>query len=61
MGPCQPNEDFEVDESQFWELVQRAHDAASDDMDRTREVLNTEIGKLSKSPTQAFMPLPTWE
>jgi hypothetical protein len=43
-----------VDESQFWELVQRAHDAASDDMDRKCEVLKAEIGKLSKNEARDF-------
>ena len=50
----EPNEDFEVDESQFWELVHRAHDAASDDMDQKCEVLKAEIGKLSKNEANDF-------
>jgi hypothetical protein len=55
--PRQSNEDFEVDESQFWELVQRAHDAASDNMDRKCEVLKAEIGKLSKNEARDFAVL----
>jgi uncharacterized protein DUF4240 len=43
-----------VDESKFWELVQRAHDGASDDMDRKCEALKAEIGKLSKSEASDF-------
>jgi hypothetical protein len=55
--PRLPNEDFEVDESQFWELVQRAHDTASDEMDRKCEVLKAEIGKLSKNEASDFAVL----
>jgi hypothetical protein len=50
----EPDEDFEVDESQFWELVQRAHDAAGNDMDQKCEVLKAEIGKLSKNEANDF-------
>jgi hypothetical protein len=46
-----------VDESQFWELVQRAHDAASDDMDRKCEVLKAEIGNLSRNEASDFAVL----
>jgi Protein of unknown function (DUF4240) len=43
-----------VDESEFWELVQRAHDGASEDMDRKSEVLKAEIGKLSRNQASDF-------
>ncbi len=46
-----------MDESQFWELVQRAHNAASDDMDRKCEVLKAEIEKLSKNEASDFAVL----
>jgi hypothetical protein len=46
-----------VDESQFWKLVQRAHGAASDDMDRKCEVLKAEIGNLSKNEANDFAVL----
>jgi hypothetical protein len=53
----QPEEDFDVDESQFWELVQRAHDAASNDMDRKCEALKAEVGKLSRNEACDFAVL----
>jgi hypothetical protein len=43
-----------MDESQFWYIVQRAHDAAGDDMDRKGQVLKQEIAKLSKDDALAF-------
>jgi Protein of unknown function (DUF4240) len=43
-----------VDEAQFWELVQRAHDAAGDDMDRKCEVLKAEVGMLSRNDANDF-------
>ena len=43
-----------MDEGQFWELVQRAHDAASDDMDRKCEVLKAGIGMLSRNDANDF-------
>ena len=43
-----------MDESQFWELVQRAHDAASGDMDRKCDALKAEIGKLSRNEANDF-------
>jgi len=43
-----------MDESRFWELVQRAHDAASDNMDRKCELLKAEIAKLSKNEASDF-------
>ena len=43
-----------MDESQFWDIVQRAHDAAGDDMDRKGQVLKQEIAKLSKDDALAF-------
>jgi hypothetical protein len=46
-----------MDESQFWELVQRAHDAAGDDMDRKGQVLKQELSKLSKNDALAFADL----
>jgi Protein of unknown function (DUF4240) len=52
--PGQPNEDFEMDESRFWELVQRAHDAASDDMDQKCKALMAEIGSLSSNEASDF-------
>jgi Protein of unknown function (DUF4240) len=52
--PRQPDEDFAVDEAQFWELVQRTRDVSGDDMDRKCEVLKAEIGKLSKSDANEF-------
>src|ERR1700687_3845891 len=46
-----------MDESQFWEVVQGAHDAAGNDMDRKGEVLKNEISKLSKSDALDFADL----
>jgi hypothetical protein len=46
-----------MDERQFWELVQRTHDAASNDMDRKCELLKFEIKKLSKSDAIDFATL----
>jgi hypothetical protein len=46
-----------MDETKFWELVQRAHDGASDDMDRKCELLKAEIGKLSKNQASDFAVL----
>jgi hypothetical protein len=43
-----------VDEAQFWELVQRAHDAAGADMDRKCKVLQAEIGMLSRNDANDF-------
>jgi hypothetical protein len=53
-APHQLEGDFAVDEAQFWELVQRTHDAAGDDMDRKCEVLKAEIGILSKNDANDF-------
>jgi hypothetical protein len=55
--PRYPDEDLAVDESEFWKLVQRAHDAASADMDRKCGVLKAEIGKLSKNEANDFAVL----
>jgi hypothetical protein len=52
--PRHPNEGYAMDETEFWELVQRAHDGASGDMDRKCEVLKAEIGKLSKNEANDF-------
>jgi hypothetical protein len=49
--------DFVVDEAKFWELVQQAHSAAGDDMDRKCEVLKAEIGRLSKNDANDFAML----
>jgi Protein of unknown function (DUF4240) len=46
-----------MDESQFWELVQRAHDAAGDDMDRKGQILKSEISRLSKNDALDFADL----
>ena len=46
-----------LDESQFWELVLRTLDAASDDMDRKCEMLQAEIGNLSKNEANDFAVL----
>jgi hypothetical protein len=43
-----------MDEAQFWELVQRVHDASGGDMDRKCEILKTEIGKLFKNDADDF-------
>lgn len=43
-----------MDEAQFWELMQRAHDAAADDMDRKCQVLKAEIGMLSRNDANDF-------
>jgi Protein of unknown function (DUF4240) len=46
-----------MDESQFWDLVQRAHDAAGDDMDRKGQILKQEISSLSKTDALDFADL----
>ena len=46
-----------MDEAGFWEVVQHAHDAAGDDMDRKGEVLKSEIAKLTKIDGLAFADL----
>jgi hypothetical protein len=46
-----------MDESRFWGVVQRAHDAAPDDMDRKCEALKAEIAKLSATDAGAFAVL----
>jgi hypothetical protein len=46
-----------MDEGQFWDLVQRTHDAASNDMDRKCELLKSEVQKLSKSDAIDFATL----
>jgi Protein of unknown function (DUF4240) len=46
--------DFAMDEAQFWELVQRVHDASGGVMDRKCEILKAEIGKLSKNDADDF-------
>lgn len=46
-----------MDEAQFWELVQRAHDVAGNDMDRKCEVLKDEIGMLSRNDANDFASL----
>jgi hypothetical protein len=48
---------FAVDEAQFWDLVQRTHDAAGNDMDRKCEVLKAEIGMSSKNDANDFAVL----
>jgi hypothetical protein len=55
--PHQPEGVFAVDEAQFWQLVQRAHDAAGGDMDRKCQLLRAEIGKLLKSAAIDFAAL----
>jgi len=46
-----------MDEAAFWGVVQRAHDAASDDMDRKCEALKAEIAKLSATDARDFAAL----
>jgi len=46
-----------MDESHFWEVVQRAHDAEGTDMDRKGQVLKDEISKLSKGDALDFADL----
>src|SRR5262245_43230175 len=46
-----------MDEAGFWSLVQRAHDAAPDDMDRKCESLKAEIAKLSATDASDFAVL----
>jgi hypothetical protein len=55
--PLQPEGDFTVDEAQFWQLVQRTHDATANDVDRKCEVLKAEIGILSKNNANDFATL----
>jgi hypothetical protein len=43
-----------MDELEFWEVVQRANDAARDDMDRKCEALKNEISKLSRRAALDF-------
>jgi hypothetical protein len=46
-----------MDEGQFWDLVQRTHDAASNNMDRKCELLKAAILKLSRSDAIDFATL----
>jgi hypothetical protein len=46
-----------MDESQFWGVVQRANDAAGNDMDQKGQVLKQEISKLSKNDALDFADL----
>lgn len=46
-----------MDERQFWDLVQRTHDAAGNNMDRKCELLKAEILKLSKRDAIDFTTL----
>jgi hypothetical protein len=43
-----------MDENGFWDIVQRAHDASSGDMDRKCDALRQELSKLSKGDALDF-------
>ena len=43
-----------MDENQFWQIVQSAHDASGGDMDRKCEALRKEIATLPKDDALAF-------
>lgn len=43
-----------MDEGQFWDLLQRTHDAAPSDMDRKCELLKAELQKLSRNDAIDF-------
>jgi hypothetical protein len=51
------DKDTGMDERQFWDLVQRVHDAANDDMDRKCELLKAAILKLPKNDANDFATL----
>jgi len=46
-----------MDEAGFWGVVQRAHDAAPDDMDRKCEALKAELAKLPAADASDFAVL----
>ncbi len=43
-----------MDESEFWTIIDRCHEASPDDMDRKGELIKGEIGRLSREQALAF-------
>jgi hypothetical protein len=43
-----------MDEDGFWAIIQRCHDASTDDMDRKGRLVKDEIGRLSVADAAAF-------